>query len=75
LSPIALGNDSVQDDAMPQLRLMRLVKVEAAFGSDIQHDVSMKVLRDFLEAWKMNVESAHKKNKIAIAYGREPKPI
>ncbi len=59
----------------PSFVHISLVKVEAVFGSDIQHDVSMKVLREFLEAWKMNVESAHKKNRITIAYGREPKPI
>jgi hypothetical protein len=59
---------------MPQLSLIRLVRIEAAFGSDTQHDVSMKVLREFLEAWKMNVESAHKKNRVTIEYGEEHAP-
>jgi hypothetical protein len=59
---------------MPQLSLIRLIRIEAVFGSDVQHDVSLKVLREFLEAWKMNVQSAHKKNKITIDYGREPDP-
>jgi hypothetical protein len=54
---------------MPKLSLIRLVRIEATFGSDIQHDVSMKVLTQFLEAWKMNVEGAHKKNSIVIDYG------
>lgn len=51
--------------------LIRHVHIEAKFGSDIQHDVSMKVLQEFLEAWKMNVESAHKSNEITVEYGRE----
>lgn len=49
-------------------------KIQAVFGSDIQHDVSMKVLTEFLEAWKKNVESAHKKNKSVISYGKEQGP-
>jgi hypothetical protein len=59
---------------MPQIRHVRLVKIEATFGSDIQHDVSMKILTQFLEAWKMNVEGAHKKNSIVINYG-SAKPV
>ena len=54
---------------MPKIN--RLMIIEAVFGNDIQHDVSMKVLTQFLEAWKQNVEAAHKKNKISINYGRE----
>lgn len=56
---------------MPQLSLNHLVRIEAAFGSDIQRDVSMKILREFLEAWKTNVQSAHKKNRVTIDYGEE----
>ena len=52
----------------PMSKLNRLVTIEAAFGSDIQHDVSMKVLTQFLEAWKQIVEAAHNKNKISINY-------
>lgn len=59
---------------MPQVSHLRLVKIEATFGSDIQHDVSMKVLTQFLEAWKMNVEAAHKKNSVVITYGSQ-KPV
>jgi hypothetical protein len=42
------------------------ITIEARFGSDIQRDVSMRVLKEFLTAWKANVESAHKKNNITI---------
>jgi hypothetical protein len=71
---IAPKHDSAQYDFMVQVSLIRLVKIKASFGSDIQHDVCMKILREFLEAWKMNVESAHKKNRVTIEYGRERKP-
>ena len=47
------------------------ITIEARFGSDIKRDVSLKVLRDFLQAWKANVESAHKKNTITITETRE----
>jgi hypothetical protein len=52
--------------------LHRSVIIEAAFASDIQHDVAMRVLGELLEAWKANVESSHKRNIITIAHGREP---
>jgi hypothetical protein len=42
------------------------ITIDTSFGSDIQREVSMKVLKEFLAAWKANVESAHKKNKITI---------
>ena len=46
--------------------------ISAAFGSDIQRDVSMRVLREFLDAWKQNVEVAHRRNKIRISEHRDP---
>jgi len=58
-----------QDRLMAPLN--RLVRIEAEFASDVQHDVSMKVLTEFLEAWKNNVEAANKKNTVSITYGRE----
>ena len=45
----------------------RNVTIHASFGSDIQCDVSMRVLDEFLEAWQKNVESAHKRNKVTIS--------
>ncbi len=42
------------------------ITITAVFGSEIQRDVSMKVLWEFLEAWRQNVQSAHKKNKITL---------
>jgi len=55
ISSMPAANDSIQR-----------ITIEARFGSDIQRDVSMKVLKEFLTAWKANVESAHKKNNITI---------
>jgi hypothetical protein len=51
--------------------LQHFVTIEAAFASDIQRDVSLRVLVKFVEAWRTNVESAHRRNKITIAYERE----
>lgn len=59
---------------MPQLGLNHVIRIEAAFGSEIQRDVSMKILREFLEAWQTNVQSAHKKNRVTIDFGEEPHP-
>jgi hypothetical protein len=44
-----------------------VLTIQATFGSDIQRDVAIKVLDQFLEAWKENVESAHKMNKVTIS--------
>ena len=49
------------------LALNYRISIEASFGSDIQRDVPLRVLREFLEAWNANVESAHKKSEIIIA--------
>lgn len=43
------------------------IMIDATFGSEIQRDVSLKVLKEFLEAWTQNVESSHKKNRVAIS--------
>lgn len=42
------------------------VTIEATFGSDMQKSVAMRVLTDFLEVWKQNVENAHEDNEINI---------
>ena len=60
---------------MPQLSLIRVIKVDAMFGSAIQHDVSMKILRELLEAWKTNVELADNKNRVTIDYGSDESQI
>ena len=41
--------------------------IEATFGSDIQRNVAIRTLARVLEAWKANVESSHKNNKITIS--------
>lgn len=49
-------------------QIIRLsVKIDATFGSEIQRDVSMNVLKEFLQAWKTNVEEANKKNRVVIS--------
>ena len=48
--------------------LTATVTIEATFGSEIQRDVTVKVLREFLDAWKQNVESNHKRNRVRIDY-------
>jgi len=53
------------DQAKPMLHVS--ITIEATFGSEIQRDVSVKVLKEFLEAWTQNVESSHKKNKVTIS--------
>ena len=40
------------------------ITIEATFGSKIQRDVSVKVLKQFLAAWTQNVETSHKQNKV-----------
>jgi hypothetical protein len=37
----------------------------------MQLQVATRVLSEFLDAWKMNIEAAHKKNKIAITQGHQ----
>ena len=50
----------------PKRTLHPIVTIDALFASGIQRDVAMKVLGEFLNAWKTNVESSHKKNRVAI---------
>jgi hypothetical protein len=42
------------------------VTIKGTFGSHIQRDVAMRTLKKVLEAWRANVESSHKKNKLTI---------
>jgi hypothetical protein len=51
------------------------ITIEATFGSDVQRDVSVKVLKQFLEAWAQNVESSHKKNKVAISMKQQSQDL
>jgi hypothetical protein len=54
----------------PSNKIIRntVVTIDAVFGSDIQRDVSMKLLRALLNAWKQNVETGHTKNKVAVRF-------
>lgn len=51
---------------MPR-KLIYRISIEAEFGSDIQRDVSMRVLREHLAGWEQCVVSAHKKNTVIIS--------
>ena len=51
--------------AMPKL-LPHSINIKMAFASEIQRDVALRVLRQFLYAWKENVDNAHKENEITI---------
>jgi hypothetical protein len=53
-------------------RRTSVVKIETAFGSDVQQGVAMRVLEDFLTAWKNNVEASHEKNMVVITYDTKP---
>jgi hypothetical protein len=50
---------------MPKL-LPHSITINMAFASEIQKDVALRVLRQFLYAWKENVDNAHQANKITI---------
>ena len=47
------------------------VTIDARFGSEIQRIVAMRLLDQFLAAWKEATESHHKKNSIRIIQGSE----
>jgi hypothetical protein len=49
------------------MALKHRICVEVSFGSEIQRDVSLRVLREYLEAFKTSVESAHKRNEVIIS--------
>lgn len=50
------------------------ISIDAIFGSEIQRDVSMKVLSQFLQAWTANVNAAHQKNKVTVKVREEQSP-
>jgi len=43
------------------------IRIDATFSTEIQSDVAMKLLNDFFQAWKVNVEEARESNRVAIA--------
>jgi len=45
------------------------VSIDASFIGPIQRNVSVRILREFLAAWKKNVESANARNKVVIVFG------
>jgi hypothetical protein len=48
------------------------ITIKTTFGSDIQHDVSMRVIKEYLEAWRATVLAGHPRNKVTITYEEEP---
>lgn len=59
-------------DQKPLLHVSILI--DATFGSEIQRDVSLKVLKQFLDAWTENVKTAHQKNNVTLKMHEEPMP-
>ena len=51
--------------------LRHSVTIDAMFGSEMQRTVAMRLLDQFLAAWKEAAESHHKKNSIRIIQGSE----
>ena len=49
-----------------QSGLYRSVTIDARFGSEMQCVVAMRLLDQFLAAWKEAAESHHKKNLVKI---------
>ncbi|HKE24296.1 MAG TPA: hypothetical protein VKB88_18165 [Bryobacteraceae bacterium] len=58
------------DQPKPSLHVS--IMIEATFGSEIQRDVSLKVLKQFLGAWTQNVQAAHKNNRVTITVKEGP---
>jgi hypothetical protein len=46
------------------------VTIDATFGSEMQCTVAIRLLDQFLAAWKEATESHHKKNSIRIIQGK-----
>lgn len=58
----------------PKPTLHVSIAIDAIFGSEIQRDVSMKVLRQFLDAWTENVTSADKRNSVTVTVQEKAAP-
>jgi len=50
------------------------IVIDATFGSEIQRDVSIKVIKQFIRAWMENVKSAHKKNQVTVTVNEGATP-
>jgi hypothetical protein len=44
------------------------VTITASFGSDMQRDVAMRILRKVLAEWEAETERLHQKNRVSITY-------
>ena len=68
-----------QDNAMPkpdspkQMPHVSIV-IDATFGDEVLRDVSIKVLKEFLDAWAQNVKAAHKNNRVIITVKKSAPP-
>lgn len=52
--------------------LKHTITIKADFASEIQRDVSMRVIRQYLEAFKASILAGHQRNKVTITYEEEP---
>jgi hypothetical protein len=48
--------------------LTETITITATFGSDMQRDVAMKILRQMLAAWESETEAHHQKNRVTIVH-------
>jgi hypothetical protein len=75
---LAAHGELDQDSAMPTpdqpQGLHVSIIIDATFGSQVQRDVSLKVLKEFLAAWTQNVTAAHKKNRVTTTVKEEQPP-
>jgi hypothetical protein len=63
--------DSDRKGPTAKKSLRRSVTIDASFGSEMQRTVAMRLLDQFLVAWKEAAESHHKNNSIRIIQENE----
>lgn len=56
-------------DAAHDSNLEQNIAINVIFADKIQQDVAMRVLLEFLGAWRTNVEAADKRNRVTITEG------
>ena len=70
---IAMRRRKAEHILMPVTKLQwNTVTIKAIFGSDMQRNVAMRVLRGPLDEWKTYTQGRHTRNRISITYGRAP---
>ena len=68
LQPPGLAISPAIMQAIKMPTLSETVTITAAFGSETQRSVAMRVLRALLTEWEAATEGQHQKNRVSIAY-------